>query len=237
MTLHLEYLNTTTIQPYKQNPRIHQRKQIAQIAQSIQTFAFNNPILIDEKNEIIAGHGRWLAAQELGLSEVPVIQLLHLSDAQKKAYRIADNKLTENGQWDVDLLKLEFLELEALDVEFSLEITGFDIADIDLILDEQLADKNTPLDEQANAVPFVPEHEIVTTLGDTWLLGKHKIICGDAVLSETYQTLCQDKKASMVFTDPPYNVKVDGLIKTCMLIFHKKLQNVEPPEKVFLCLK
>jgi ParB/RepB/Spo0J family partition protein len=102
MTLHLEYLNTTTIQPYKKNPRIHQRKQIAQIAHSIQTFAFNNPILIDEKNEIIAGHGRWLAAQELQLSEVPVIKLLHLNEAQKKAYRIADNKLTENGQWDVD---------------------------------------------------------------------------------------------------------------------------------------
>ena len=224
MTLHIEYLNTKTIKPYKQNPRIHKSKQIAQIAQSIKAFAFNNPLLIDEKNEIIAGHGRWLAAQQLQLNEVPVIQLLHLSEAQKKAYRIADNKLTENGQWDVDLLKLEFLDLETLDLEFNLDITGFDIADIDLILDEHLADKHTPLDEQANAVPFVPDHEIVTILGDIWLLGKHKIICGDAILPQTYQALCQDKKASMVFTDPPYNVKVDGHIGGLGKIKHKEFQ-------------
>src|SRR5574344_419803 len=223
-TLQIEYIAIKAIKPYEQNPRIHKSKQIAQIANSIKEFNFNNPVLIDENNEVIAGHGRLLAAEHLKLKEVPVIKLVHLNDAQKKAYRIADNKLTENGQWDIDLLKLEFSELEKLSLDFSLDITGFDIADIDIILDDSLTDKNTKLDEKANAVPFIPESEIVTKLGDIWQLGKHKLICGNAIEHQTYQDLFQDKKASMVFTDPPYNVKVDGHICGLGKVKHKEFK-------------
>lgn len=222
--LQIEYLPIATIKPYEQNPKIHKSKQVAQIAKSITQFNFNNPILIDEKNTIIGGHGRLLAAQQLGLTEVPVIKLIHLSEAQKRAYRIADNKLTENGQWDVDLLKLEFCELEKLELDFSLDITGFDMADIDVILDDSLTQKTTELDEKSNVVPFVAENEIVSKAGDIWLLGKHKIICGNSVEKETYQDLFADKKADMVFTDPPYNVKVDGHICGLGKVKHKEFK-------------
>lgn len=220
--LTIEYVDISQIKPYRNNPKIHKNKQVQQIANSISEFKFNNPILIDENNEIIAGHGRLLAAKQLGISKVPVIKLIHLTDAQKKAYRIADNKLTENGEWDVDLLKLEFTELEKLDLDFSLDITGFDIADIDIILDSSLADKEVKLDEKANAIPFIPEGEIVSREGDIWQLGNHRIICGNALEKSVYERLFDDKKADMVFTDPPYNVKVDGHICGNGRVKHKE---------------
>lgn len=223
-TLTVEYVQITKIKPYKNNPKLHKNKQVQQIAESIKEFNFNNPILIDENNEIIAGHGRLLAANHLGISEVPVIRLVHLSEAQKRAYRIADNKLTENGQWDVDLLKLEFTELEQLDLDFSLDITGFDTADIDLMLDDSLAEKEVKLDEKANSVPFIPEKEVVSKEGDLWQLGKHRIICGNALEKEFYGKLFEGKKAAMIFTDPPYNVKVDGHVCGNGKIRHKEFQ-------------
>ncbi len=222
--LQIEYLPTEAIKPYEQNPKIHKSMQVEQIAKSITQFDFNNPILTDEKNIIIGGHGRLLAARKLGLTEVPVIKLMHLSEAQKRAYRIADNKLTENGQWDVDLLKLEFCELEKLELDFSLDITGFDTADIDVILDDSLTQKTVEVDEKTNAVPFVPENEIVSKIGDIWLLGKHKIICGNSVEKETYENLFADKKVDMVFTDPPYNVKVDGHVCGLGKVKHKEFK-------------
>ena len=156
------------------------------------------------------------------MSLVPIIRLSHLSDAQKRAYRIADNKLTENGEWDVDLLKIEFAELEKLDLDFSLDITGFDIADIDIMLDESLAEKEIKIDEKANSVPFISEDEVVSKQGDIWQLGKHRIICGNSLGKDTYKLLFQDKKAHMVFTDPPYNVKVDGHVCGLGKIKHKE---------------
>ncbi|MDD3014163.1 MAG: site-specific DNA-methyltransferase [Candidatus Gastranaerophilales bacterium] len=218
----VEQVDVASLKHYEKNPKIHKSKQIAQIANSIKEFKFNNPILIDEKNEIIAGHGRLFAAQQLEIKRVPVIRLLHLSDAQKRAYRIADNKLTENGEWDIDLLKLEFAELEKLDLDFTLDITGFDIADIDVILDSSLTDKEIKIDEMANAVPFITEDEIVSNQGDIWQLGKHRIICGNSLNQNTYKLLFEDKKANMVFTDPPYNVKVDGHVCGLGKIKHKE---------------
>lgn len=209
-TLSVENVSTKTIKPYANNAKIHDNKQIQQIVNSIAEFEFTNPILVDENNVIIAGHGRLLAARKLGRDEVPVIKLLHLTEAQKKAYRIADNKLTENGKWDENLLKIEFVELEKLELDFSLDITGFDIADIDVMLDTSLTDKEIKLDEKANAIPFIPGDEIVSTLGDIWQLGKHRIICGDSLKKETYERLLEGKKSNMIFSDPPYNVKVDG---------------------------
>ena len=220
--LAINYASPSEIKPYKSNPKIHKSKQIQQIVNSISEFNFNNPILIDENNIIIAGHGRLIAANHLNMQQVPVIKLTHLSDAQKKAYRIADNKLTENGEWDFDLLKLEFEDLNSLELDFNLDITGFDTADIDIMLDESLRNKQVKLDEKANTVPFIPENEIVSRLGDVWQLGKHRIICGNALEKESYSSLFQDQKASMVFTDPPYNVKVDGHICGLGKIKHKE---------------
>lgn len=220
--LRVEYINISEIKPYESNPKIHKSKQIQQIVNSISEFKFNNPILIDENNIIIAGHGRILAAKHLNMSEVPVIKLLHLSEAQKKAYRIADNKLTENGEWDYDLLKLEFTELEKLDLDFSLDITGFDVTDIDIILDNNLTDKEIKIDEKANTVPFINENEIISKPGDIWQLGKHRIICGNSLERNTYNLLLEDKKANMVFTDPPYNVKVDGHVCGLGKVKHKE---------------
>ena len=220
--LTVEYIDISLINPYESNPKIHKNKQIQQIVNSISEFRFNNPILVDENNIIIAGHGRLLAAKHLNMSLVPIIRLSHLSDAQKRAYRIADNKLTENGEWDVDLLKIEFAELEKLDLDFSLDITGFDIADIDIMLDESLAEKEIKIDEKANSVPFISEDEVVSKQGDIWQLGKHRIICGNSLGKDTYKLLFQDKKAHMVFTDPPYNVKVDGHVCGLGKIKHKE---------------
>lgn len=210
--LNVENVSISSIKPYKNNPKIHNNKQVQQIMNSITEFKFTSPILIDEHNEILAGHGRYLAAQKLGLNEVPAIKLPHLTEAQKKAYRIADNKLTENGEWDFNLLKIELQDIENLDFGCSLDITGFDVGEIDVILDTSLSDKEVKLDEKANAVPFIPEDEIISKEGDIWQLGDHKIICGNSLIEETYKKLLENKKADMIFTDPPYNVKVEGHI-------------------------
>lgn len=221
-TLRVEYINISEVKPYESNPKVHQSKQIQQIVNSISEFKFNNPILIDENNTIIAGHGRILAAKHLNMLEVPIIRLLHLSEVQKKAYRIADNKLTENGQWDYDLLKLEFTELEKFDLDFNLDITGFDVADIDIILDNNLTDKEVKIDEKANTIPFIKEDEIISKPGDIWQLGKHRIICDNSLEQNTYRLLLENKKANMVFTDPPYNVKVDGHVCGLGKVKHKE---------------
>ena len=222
--LKINYLPTEQITPYEQNAKVHNGKQVEQIMKSITEFDFNNPILIDENNVVIAGHGRLLAAQKLQLQKVPVIQLLHLNDAQKRAYRIADNKLTENGKWDVDLLKVEFTELEKLELDFSLDITGFDIGDIDVILDDSLTQKTTEIDKAINNIPFIKQEEVVSKDGDVWILGNHRIICGNSLEHETYQALFRDKKADMIFTDPPYNVKIDGHVCGNGKVKHKEFK-------------
>ncbi len=208
----IEYTALENLNPYKGNPKVHDEKQIQQIAKSIERFGFNNPILIDEKSEVIAGHGRLLAARLLKLETVPVVCLIHLSEAEKRAYRIADNKLSENGRWDTDLLKLEFSEIEKLALnledELNLDITGFDFKEIDVLLADNKP--NEKADEKLNSVPYVPENEIVSQHGDVWLLGKHKVICGDSLQEETYLRLFEEVKANMVFIDPPYNVKIQG---------------------------
>jgi len=221
-TLAVEYINTSIVMPYKSNPRIHKNKQIQQIVNSISEFKFNNPILVDEKNIVIAGHGRLLAAKNLNMPQIPVIKLLHLSEIQKRAYRIADNKLTENGEWDFDILKIEFENLSNLELDFNLDLTGFDTADIDVMLDNSLTDKDIKLDEKANSVPYILESEIVSKEGDIWQLGKHRIMCGNSLDKNTYELLFESKKANMIFTDPPYNVKVDGHICGLGKVKHKE---------------
>jgi DNA modification methylase len=193
----IEQIGIETLIPYANNARTHSDAQVAQIAASIREFGFNNPVLIDEQSSIIAGHGRVLAARKLELDSVPCIRLNHLSETQRRAYIIADNKLAMNAGWDDELLALEF---EGLGEEgFDLELTGFtldEIAGVSPKITEGLTDED--------AVPEVPETPI-TKLGDVWLLGKHRVMCGDSTSIDAVEKLMDGQKANMAFTSPPYN--------------------------------
>lgn len=209
MTLCLQvlYEDIKLIHGYDKNARTHDEKQIRQIAVSIERFGLNNPLLVDESGEIIAGHGRFEAAKLLGLTEVPCIRLLHLSDAQKRAYRLADNKIALNSGWTEDLLRLEIFELEAICEEsFDITDTGFSMAEIDVLLDDQ----SKKPDSKLNATPFIPENEIVTKLGDVWSLGPHRIICGNSLEEETFKNLMLGSVCAMCLQDGPFNVSVNG---------------------------
>lgn len=197
--LQIFYISLNNIKPYLNNPKIHKDKQVKQISSSIKEFSFTNPILLDESYEIIAGHGRYLTAKELKLESVPCIILDHLSNEQKKAYRISDNKLTELG--------LKFEDLSKLDLSFDLNITGFETTEIDLLIDKKSQNKY-PQEDKLPEITINP----VSKLGDIWILGKHRVICGDSLKTETYAKLFSDscKKAKMIFTDPPYNVAISG---------------------------
>lgn len=203
---------------YDGNARTHSDKQIAQIAASIRTFGFLNPVLIGSDGIVIAGHGRVAAAMQLGLGEVPTIELAHLSDAERRAYVIADNRLAELAGWDRDILTIELQSLADMELDFELEITGFETAELDLLLDGDFGDDEDPDD----VVPETLEAAPATRLGDVWLLGDHRLICGDAQLSETYAILMQDDQARMVFTDPPYNVKISGHVCGSGAIQHRE---------------
>ena len=215
--LAVSYISPEEVKPYQNNPKKHSEKQITQIINSIKEFKFNNPILIDENNVLIAGHGRLLASKHLQIKEIPAIRLTHLTESQKKAYRIADNKLTENGAWDTDLLKIEFEEIQKLNLDLNLDITGFDNQEIDLLFNPP-----PPADNKLNKIPYIPEKEIVSKAGDIWQLGSHRILCGDALERITFERLLQDKHAAMVFTDPPYNVKINGHVCGNGAIKHKE---------------
>lgn len=190
--------------PYARNSRTHSDAQVSQIAASIKEFGFTNPILIDETGGIIAGHGRVLAAQKLGLKAVPVITLSHLSETQRRAYVIADNKLALNAGWDDEMLRLEFSELEQ--AGFDLELTGFSLDEIEDLQIDEIADGLTDED----AVPDAPETP-VSKLGDVWLLGNHRLMCGDSTSIDAVEHLIAGHKADMVFTDQPYGVDYKGI--------------------------
>lgn len=205
--LKIETVNISELKAYSQNPKNHPEKQIQQIAASIKEFGFNNPVLTDENNEIIAGHGRLEAAKILQLNTVPVIRLSHLSEAQKRAYRLADNKIAENGGWNTELLRLEISELEQICNDFDITITGFEDVEIDVLTNPN---ETKTADEQLNKIPYIPENEIVSKIGDIWIMGNHRIICGNSLESDTFQNLMGDKVADMILTDPPFNVKICG---------------------------
>lgn len=204
--LNIQNIEVARIREYKNNPKLHNRVQITKIRESIREFGFINPVLLDENLEIIAGHGRVAAARDMGLHDVPVIILSHLTDAQKRAYRIADNKLTELGKWSIELLNLEFTELSKLDLNFDLGITGFETGEIDLILDSD----GTP-DPKNDLIPPLNDADRRCKRGDIWRLGRHTIVCGDALKSDSYAAVMGDDKAQMVLTDAPYNVRVKNI--------------------------
>lgn len=197
----------TALRPYARNARTHSPKQIAEIAASIKTFGFNNPVLIDKNDVIVAGHGRVEAAKQLGLATVPTIRLEHLTEAQKRAYILADNKLAEKAGWHREILAIELQHLTEIDLDFDISVTGFELPEIDVLI-QDLDAKETEVDP-ADDVPLV-EGPAVTRLGDVWQIGSHRLICGDATTPETYAQLIAGEKAQLVFTDPPYNVKIDG---------------------------
>jgi ParB/Sulfiredoxin domain len=203
----IEYFDTNRLWPSPRNSRVHSRKQIRQIAKSISTFGFTNPILIDERLTILAGHGRWQAAKECGLKQIPCVVLSKMTPSQKRAYLIADNKLAENAGWDREILALEIKDLIELDSSFDVGVVGFEIAEIDTLIEGLRPEE--PLDQRADQLPAIDERS-VTCPGDLWLLGEHKLFCGSSLERSSFATVLGEEKASMVFTDPPYNVPIAG---------------------------
>ena len=203
----IEVMPVNELRPYPNNARTHSKKQIRQIANSIKKFGFCNPVLIDDAKQIIAGHGRVEAAKLLGIDAVSTCRLSHLSEAEKRAYILADNKLAEKAGWDKELLAIELQGLIDLDVE--IELTGFEMPEIDLIL-EDAREANGASSGPEDDVPQYPSGPVVSQAEDLWLLGNHRLLCADARDPTAYESLLEGAKAEFVLTDPPYNVVIDG---------------------------
>ncbi|MGI9434674.1 MAG: site-specific DNA-methyltransferase [Geminicoccaceae bacterium] len=216
----LELWPIERLRPYDRNPRTHSDDQVAQIAASMVEFGWTNPILIDETDGILAGHGRLQAAKHLGLSEVPVIQLSHLSEAQKRAYVIADNQLALQAGWDEQLLAEELLWLK--DQEIDLDIVGFDNAEIERLL--ALAEGDTADAETEDEAPELPE-EPVTRPGDLWIMGDHRLFCGDATVLADIERVLDGQLADLTWTDPPYNVDYANTPKDKLRGTHRPILN------------
>ncbi len=208
--LRIEYQPIAALVPRPNNPRTHSKKQIEQIARSLQHFGFTNPVLIDDRNGIVAGHGRVAAARLIGLADIPTVRLRDMNEADIRAYVIADNKLAENAGWDRTLLALEFQYLSELEDAFDLSLTGFELPEIDVALSELVLDGGEDGPDPADEVPEVAPGPAVSQAGDIWHIGAHRLICGNSLARETYAALLGDARAQMVFTDPPYNVPIDG---------------------------
>jgi len=193
-------INISDLIPYANNARTHSDEQIAQIASSIKEFGFINPVIIDADGGIIAGHGRVMAARKLGIDKVPVVLAEHLSATQKRAYILADNRMALSAGWDDELLAIELSELS--DIDFDLSLTGFDDDEIAALLDDG---ENAGLTDD-DEVPEIPE-DPTTKLGDVWIMGNHRLMCGDSTSIDAVEKLMDGQKADMVFTDPPYGVE------------------------------
>lgn len=205
MNNNIEYVSTEALSPYQNNAKKHPEKQVHQIVGSIKQFGFINPIIVDQNSEVIAGHGRLEAAKLLKLKQVPVIHIKHLSEAEVRAYRLADNQLTMNSGYDSDLLRVELTDLSSMNLDFDLDITGFELPEIEFLIEGETS-------KEVNSVDDMVENDVPkrASFGDIWQLGEHKLVCGDSIKVETYQALMGEEKADVIFTDPPYNVKVDG---------------------------
>jgi site-specific DNA-methyltransferase (adenine-specific) len=211
--MQIEQIEIEKLLPYARNSRTHSDEQTAQIAASIMEFGFTNPVLIDNENQIIAGHGRLLAARKLQLKEVPCIRLGYLTETQKKAYVIADNKLALNSGWDEEMLALEIAELK--DEDFDIDLLGFS--------DDELADLADQITEEVDGLtdedeaPAVPD-EAKTKPGDIYVMGKHRLMCGDSTSQTDMEKLCNDQLVDMWLTDPLYNVAYEGKTKDALTI-------------------
>jgi len=218
--LEIIFRSRAELKPDPANPRRHSKKQIKQIAKSIRVFGFNVPVLVDRDSNVIAGHGRLLACGELGIDEVPTSCLEHLTPAQARAFRIADNKLTENATWDDRLLAEQLRDLSLSGLDFDIEVTGFEMGEIDLRI-ASLEDTPAPGSDPIDILPEVSVAPLVSKFGDLWLLGRHRVLCGNALDPETFAALMGQERAAMVFTDPPYNVPIEGHASGLGTIHHR----------------
>lgn len=214
----IEYLAVSQLKPWEKNARTHSKKQIRQVADSIETFGFTNPVLIDAEHHILAGHARVEAAKSIGIKRVPCVCLDHMTPEQKRAYVLADNKLALNAGWDEVILAEELEALLEFDLDFDVTITGFEMPEIDSLLLDQNTEitKGNPLDKLPKKAPRR------CNLGDLWQLGKHRLICGSALERATFERLMWGERAAMVFTDPPYNVPIDGHVGNSGQIKHRE---------------
>ena len=215
--MNIEFVPVNALRPYAGNARTHSARQIRKIAKSIKAFGFNNPILASDDFTVIAGHGRLEAAKQLKMASVPVLRLSHMTKEQIRAYVLADNKLALEAGWDREMLAIELQGL--IDLDFEVELSGFETAEIDIVLgdsDEAAGGAQAAED----ALPPPSELPPVTRLGDIWVLGKHRLLCGDAREPASYDALLDGEKAEFVFTDPPYNVKIAGNVSGLGKIRH-----------------
>ena len=210
------YTRVRDLVPNPKNARTHSARQIEQIARSIDRFGFTNPVLIDNNNQILAGFGRVAAAKLLGLVSIPTLRIEHLTATEKRAYALADNKLAEKAGWDADILAIELQEL--IDLDFDIELTGFETGEIDVLLDG----KDTAGDDADDFCPDNDQSRSVTQPGDRWRLGDHVLLCGDARADVTYERLLAGQRAIYAITDPPYNVKIDGHVSGLGRVRHRE---------------
>lgn len=199
------YRDVASLKPYAHNSRLHTRAQVKLLASSMLTYGWTNPILIDEDGNVLAGHARLEAAIFLGMTQVPTIRLSHMTAAQKRAYIIADNRMIEvTGGWDRNILALEHQAIRLMDPEFDITSTGFSLDDVEIIIDGlALASENEP------GLPN-REHAPVARVGDVWILGNHRLCCGIALKSSTFEALLGHDRAQLVIADAPYNVRING---------------------------
>jgi DNA modification methylase len=220
--LHLKiiYRRIEELKPNPANPRRHTRRQIRQIGKSLKAFGFIVPVLIDNDGNIIAGHGRVLAAREGGVAEVPTLCLDHLTPEQARAFGIADNRLTEISTWDDRLLAEQLKALSLVGLDFDIEVTGFEMGEIDLRI-ASLEDLPDQADDPADALPEFPTQPPVSKIGDLWILGRHRLLCGSALDGAAFAALMGEDRAATVITDPPYNVRIDGHASGLGAVHHR----------------
>jgi DNA modification methylase len=214
-TERFEKVKIDQLVPYARNARTHSKEQILQLRASLREFGFVNPVIVDKDLNVIAGHGRILAAKEEGINEVPCVFAEHLTEAQKRAYIIADNRLALNAGWDAELLSVELADLQGADFDFSL--LGFDDAELNKLLGEEVKEDDFDVESEL-------QKPAITKPGDLWLLGKHRLVCGDSTKSATFDLLMDGSLANLVVTDPPYNVNYEG---TAGKIKNDNLENIK----------
>ena len=207
------------LKPRPTNPRTHSKKQIRQIGNSIKKFGFNNPILVDRDSTIVAGQGRVEAARLIGIETVPTILLEDLTEPEIRAYVIADNRLAELAGWNRELLAIELQGLIEIDLDFDVSITGFEMPEIDILIGELDV---VGEDDSADETPEISDGTPVTRPGDCWLIGDHRLICGDSTDPDTYTRILEGAEAQMIFTDPPYNVPIEGHVSGLGKVKHRE---------------
>lgn len=217
--LSIAYLRIEDLKRNPRNSRTHSKRQIRQIAESIRTFGFTNPVLLNRDSTIVAGHGRVAAAKLLGMSEVPTIRLENLSPDEIRAFVIADNRLAERAGWDRSILAIELQHLLTIDTDFDVTVTGFEIPETDMLLAEPV-EKPDPDDE----VELSGEENPITKPGDLWELGRHRLLCGNSTEPQSFSELLGKKRANVIFTDPPYNLAIDGNVSGKGSVRHREFE-------------